>query len=190
MSDNRKNHRQLDALAYQQGFLEGAELAEFETHLRDCPECQATLLEVARFLPAMQQAFEMKFREEPELLASLQAEAKANAQKSARAATLPSPGVPAESWTARLAKKPARFLLGVRITLATAAVAAAGVIFAMVQPLLQAQPVLEVGPIDHPAAQPGLVGAPHRPFPAGDAGPDGGVDAGQEPDAGMTIRAP
>jgi anti-sigma factor RsiW len=143
-SDAPKDHRLQDALAYRQGFLEGAELAEFEAHLRTCAACQASLESVSRFLPALQQALTPQLRSTEELWAAAQAQHRTN----------------------QMAKKPRRNLLGLRLGLTAAAVAAAATIFLVARPLLM-------------AAGPELVNSPRRPLVAvPDGGEDGGVDAG------------
>jgi anti-sigma factor RsiW len=84
MSDARKDHRRQDILLYQQGYLDDAERAELEAHMRDCPSCQATMEKVARFLPALQQALTPKLRSSAELLAAVKAQMAAVDRKPAR----------------------------------------------------------------------------------------------------------
>jgi len=156
MSDVPRNHRSQDVLAYKQGFLEGEALAEFEAHLRDCTECQATLERVSKFLPALQQALTTELRSTADLWASAQAEFVA--QKLKR-------------------KQPRSSLLGLRLWLSAAAVSAATAIFLVARPLLQAAgPELVVRPALDAGARGGMVAAPHRPGSENvDAGPDGGM---------------
>jgi anti-sigma factor RsiW len=162
---SEKDHRLEDALAYRQGFLEGDELAAFEAHLKECPECQATLERVSKFLPALQQALTMEEREsDVEVLAAVRAAAGA-AEASAKAVVKASG--PARRYQRRWAI-PAAVALG----------ASAAVFFVLVQPRGGAGP-------DTIAHQPGedagpekrVFAAPHPPPrpKASDAGPDGGV---------------
>ena len=161
MSDAPKDHRSRDVLAYKQGFLEGAELAELEAHLRDCASCQATLERVSKFLPALQQALTTELRSTAELWASAQAEFAA--QKLKR-------------------KQPRSSLLGLRLWLSAAALSAATTIFLVARPLLQAAgPELVVHPAPDAGARAGIVAAPHRPE---SGSVDAGMDAGMEADAG------
>jgi len=84
MSDAPRDHRRQDILLYQQGYLEDAERAELEAHLRDCASCQATMEKVARFLPALQQALTPKLRSSAELLAAVKAQMAAKERQPAR----------------------------------------------------------------------------------------------------------
>jgi predicted anti-sigma-YlaC factor YlaD len=153
MSDAPKDHRRQDILLYQQGYLDEAERAELEAHMRDCASCQATMEKVARFLPALQQALTPKLRSSAELLAAVKAQMAA-----------------AES------EKRARFTIGPLAWLGLA-VAAAGVAFIVLQPPPRgSQPDVLNTP------RPGMVYAPRPPGwdQDGDAGPDGGMgDAGE-----------
>jgi len=159
MSDAPKDHRSRDVLAYKQGFLEGAELAELEAHLRDCASCQATLERVSKFLPALQQALTTELRSTAELWASAQAEFAAKQRQ----------------------KKPRRSLLGLRLWVSAAAISAATTIFLVARPLLQATgPELAHSGADA-GARAGIVAAPHRPE---SGSVDAGMDAGMEADAG------
>jgi anti-sigma factor RsiW len=163
----KKDHRLEDVLSYKQGFLEGAALAEFEAHLRDCAACQATLESVSRFLPALQQALMPPQRSTEELWAAAQAQfARQQEEK----------------------RKPRRNLLALRLWMPAFALSAAAAIFFIARPLLVgAGPELVVNPspdagADYVAAPrgpvAGIVGSPRPPNYDADAGPDAGVGSG------------
>ncbi len=74
MTETKKNHRRQDILLYEQNLLEGDERRELEEHMRDCPECQATLVEVKRFLPRLHEALKPKELPAEELLRRVKAQ--------------------------------------------------------------------------------------------------------------------
>jgi len=152
---SEKDHRLEDALAYRQGFLEGDELAAFEAHLRECPECQATLERVSKFLPALQQALTMEESEsDMEVLAAV------------RAAAGP----------AKREKSP--LMVRLRAAWAGFALTAAAVAYFVLLPLLRTGggEVL-AGQEQDAGAKSSNVAAPQRPPRPEvlDAGPDGGL---------------
>ncbi len=149
-----KDHRREDILLYQQNYLDAAERAELEAHMRDCAACQATMEKVARFLPALQQALTPKLRSSAELLAAAKAQLAADERKPAR---LPL-WQPVVAW------------LGLT--------AASAVIFLVLKPGPGPGPgpdIAHSGQVDAGQAG-GMVAAPHRPeFEDHDAGMDGGM---------------
>jgi anti-sigma factor RsiW len=159
MSESKKDHRLEDIMMYAQGSLDDQERAELEEHLRGCPECQASLEEVQRFLPALQKALVPDEPSAEELLAW----AKARMLEKARAKEA----------------QPAGFFTRMRVAVVGFGLAAASAIVIALQTL--------VGPGTTPSmahsegdagANRGYVAAPHGPEP--EVGPDAGPDAGLE----------
>jgi anti-sigma factor RsiW len=148
MTDTPRHHRQTDLLAYAQDFLDPDERRELEEHLQGCADCQKTLEEVRRFLPALQKALT------PEEISTEQMWANVQAQMRNRPP----------------AKEP--FFTRLRLALAVGGVALATTVLLVVQPLLnQVEPGIAV----KPQPRSGYVAAPRRPAEAPDAGPDAGM---------------
>jgi anti-sigma factor RsiW len=168
MADTPKHHRQRDLLAYVQDFLDPEERRELEEHMKDCPDCQKTLEEVRRFLPALQKALTPEEVSTAEMWSRVQAEMRNR------------PPV----------KEKEPFFTRMRLALAVSGAALATTVLIVLQPLVQQG---EVGAVakrqQQPASgivaaphRPGYVAAPHRPGYEEDAGPDGGLpeeDAGE-----------
>jgi anti-sigma factor RsiW len=149
MSDNpKKHHRQKDLLAYVQGFLGPEETRELEEHMRGCPDCQKTLEEVRRFLPALQQALTPQVMPTEVMWANVQRQFRSRPP----------------------AKEP--FFTRMRVALMASGAALATTILIVIRPLLtQAGPDMVAERQQSPG---GRVFAPRRPEPP-DAGPDAGM---------------
>ncbi len=159
MSDVAKDHRLEDIMLYKQGSLTDEERAELEEHLRGCAECQATLEEVTRFLPALQKALVPDEPSAEELLAW--GKAQMRARKLAQDA------------------QPARFFTRMRVAVVGFALAGASAIFIAVQALLQPMGPAMVVQSGEDAGSGGRVLSaprpPHKHRPDVDAGMDAGT---------------
>jgi anti-sigma factor RsiW len=163
MAETPKHHRQRDLLAYVQDFLDPDERRELEEHMKGCPDCQKTLEEVRKFLPALQKALTPEEISSAEMMARVQVEMRKR------------PAV----------EKKEPFFTRMRLALAVSGAALATTVLIVLQPLLQQG---EVGAIAKKQQKPasGYVAAPHRPgweALQADGGPEGGVsqeDGGEE----------
>jgi anti-sigma factor RsiW len=157
MTDIKKDHRLEEILMYADGALTDAERAELEEHIRGCPECQANLEEVGRFLPMLHKALAPDEPSPEELVAW--AKAKMREEEA----------------------QPAGLFTRMRVALVGFGLATATAIFLFVQSLLGsgAPPLIAHSDVDA-GPRGGVMLAPRPPgfSESSDASPDAGVDGG------------